>query len=68
VNTAGQVIRSARLAKGISQTRLGELVGVTQPTVSKWESGGTIVLADLAAIITVLDLSWSDFDTEQVAS
>jgi transcriptional regulator with XRE-family HTH domain len=65
----GELIREARKAKGLTQAELGGLVGVSQPTIGRWETNQlTPKLADLAALVTVLDLSWSDFDPEQVAS
>lgn len=33
----GQRIKAARQSAGLSQSRLAELLGVTQPTVSGWE-------------------------------
>jgi transcriptional regulator with XRE-family HTH domain len=35
----GSELRSARLAAGLSQRELGELVGSTQPEISRWETG-----------------------------
>lgn len=35
----GDTIRDARKKKGLTQERLGELVGVTPQAVSKWENG-----------------------------
>jgi transcriptional regulator with XRE-family HTH domain len=36
---AGQILRESRLRSGLSQRRLAELAGVTQPTVARIESG-----------------------------
>jgi transcriptional regulator with XRE-family HTH domain len=36
---AGQILRESRLRSGLSQRRLAELGGVTQPTVARIESG-----------------------------
>ena len=36
---AGQILRESRLRSGLSQRRLSELAGVTQPTVARIESG-----------------------------
>ncbi|MFQ5974103.1 MAG: helix-turn-helix domain-containing protein [Alphaproteobacteria bacterium] len=38
--TIGERIRAARNAAGLSQARLAERVGVSQPTVNNWEHGG----------------------------
>lgn len=35
----GEKMKAARLAKGFSQTELGELVGVTKATISTYENG-----------------------------
>jgi len=35
---AGQILRESRLRSGLSQRRLAELAGVTQPTVARIES------------------------------
>ncbi len=35
----GATIKSLREAKGITQTRLAEMIGVTGKAVSKWETG-----------------------------
>ncbi len=36
---AGQILRESRLRAGLSQRRLAELAGVTQPTVARIERG-----------------------------
>lgn len=36
---AGALLRSARLRLGLSQTAFADLIGVTQPTLSAYESG-----------------------------
>lgn len=38
----GATIREARMQKGLTQQELGEAVGVSKPTIAKWESGQTI--------------------------
>lgn len=35
----GRNVRLSRKARGISQKALADLVGVTKPTVSRWEAG-----------------------------
>ena len=35
----GQILRESRLRTGLSQRRLAELAGVTQPTVARIENG-----------------------------
>lgn len=36
--TVGSVLRSARIAAGLTQEALAEAMGVKQPTVSAWEA------------------------------
>jgi transcriptional regulator with XRE-family HTH domain len=36
---AGQILRESRLRAGLSQRRLAELAGVTQPTIARMERG-----------------------------
>ena len=38
----GEVIRAARIEKGLSQTELARELEVTQVTISYWENGLTI--------------------------
>ena len=40
MSVIGKQIKKYRVAKGISQEQLGQLVGVTTQAVSKWERGG----------------------------
>lgn len=50
-------IKNARKAKGLSQTRFGELIGVPQSHISKIEKGGVdIKLSSLIQIARALDL------------
>lgn len=41
MSVIGQQIKKFRMAKGVTQEQLGQLVGVTTQAVSKWECGGT---------------------------
>lgn len=38
----GELLRSRREAQGLEQVELARLLGVTQQTVSKWETGVTV--------------------------
>ena len=38
----GELLRSRREAQGLEQAELARLLGVTQQTVSKWETGVTV--------------------------
>lgn len=52
-----EAIKSARKAKGLSQTSFGELIGVPQSHISKIEKGGVdIKLSSLIQIARALDL------------
>ena len=54
----GDRIKSARLAKGMSQEKLGEKLGVSFQAVSSWETGKFIPDSDhLPALSQTLDLS-----------
>lgn len=44
-------IREGRLKKGFSQSRLGELTGVSRSAVNQWESGGTVPDAERLPLI-----------------
>ncbi len=37
---AGALLRSARIRSGLSQTAFAHLIGISQPTLSAYESGG----------------------------
>lgn len=56
----GNTIRNARLAKGLTQKKLGELVGAHERTVSGWEADRTQPSQDqLEALCKYLDLDSS---------
>lgn len=38
-DTFGELVRVVRMSRGVSQTALATRLGVSQPVVSKWESG-----------------------------
>ena len=55
---SSEVIKRARNKTNVSQTRLAELLGVSQPLVSSWECGKvTAGLDDLVAIEKVLGIT-----------
>ena len=37
--TIGEKIKAKRLEKGLTQKRLGELSGIAEPTIRRYESG-----------------------------
>ncbi len=57
MGVVGQQIKKFRVAKGITQEQLGELVGVTTQAVSKWERGGTPDIELLPTLSQVLSVS-----------
>lgn len=52
--TIGKQLAQLRARKGITQTELGERVGVSFQAVSKWERGET--LPDVSVLITLADV------------
>ena len=63
----GELIREARKGKNYTQSELGDLIGVTNKAVSRWENGESFpdigVLENLAQ---VLDLKVQDIVTGEV--
>jgi transcriptional regulator with XRE-family HTH domain len=56
--TAGQFIREAREARGLSQGQLGDLLGVSNRLVSHYETGRVMLTAErLDALALALDLN-----------
>jgi transcriptional regulator with XRE-family HTH domain len=52
----GERVRKYRRQKGLSQERLGELVGFSQSKISKIENGDWNSLSDLRLIAKALDV------------
>jgi transcriptional regulator with XRE-family HTH domain len=52
VNRAGGLIAAARLKRHLTQTRLAELAGTTQPTISAYERGAKV--PDLVTLERIL--------------
>jgi transcriptional regulator with XRE-family HTH domain len=52
---AGAAIQALREARGLSQTRLAELLGVSQPWVSRVEDQDDVLLSTLLRIVDALD-------------
>lgn len=57
MSVLGIQIKKFRMAKGITQEQLGQLVGVTTQAVSKWERGGTPDAELLPALSEALGVS-----------
>ena len=58
----GQLIKDARMAKGLTQEDLGKLVGVQKSAVAKWENGRVVNIkrSSLQRIAIALDIKGSD--------
>lgn len=53
----GEILRTRRAEQGLEQRDVADRLGVTQQTVSKWETGVTIPRAPrIAALASLLDL------------
>lgn len=63
MSTIGDRIKEARLRKRMRQWQLAEAVGVSQPSVRKWESGGAPDRTRIPAIARVLEVDkiWLEF-------
>lgn len=62
----GLKIREARLAKGLTQQELGELVGLQKSAIAKYESGRVVNIkrSTLQKLAKALDLRGSDLVIE----
>ena len=61
----GRRVKFLRLDKGISQTKMAELIGLSQTNLSNMESGRTaITIQNLFKMSDVLECSMADFFTE----
>lgn len=58
----GQIIKDARIAKGLTQEELGTLVGVQKSAVAKWENGRVVNIkrSSLQKLAIALDIRGSD--------
>jgi transcriptional regulator with XRE-family HTH domain len=55
----GERIKKARLAKRWSQSRLGESIGVSQPSISDMESGNSYpIMENLSKLAVALDVNF----------
>jgi transcriptional regulator with XRE-family HTH domain len=69
--TTGERIRKARIDKGLTQKQLGELCGIAEPNIRKYELGtqnpkiGTVRrIADALAIDPMILITWESFPDE----
>ena len=54
------MIRALREARGMTQTKLAELAGLSQSTISVIEGGGTTTTAALESIAEALECQMAD--------
>lgn len=61
--TFGEKIKNARRAKGLTQEKLGEILGVQKSAIAKYENGRVVNIKreTLLHIIDVLELNANDF-------
>ena len=64
--TVGEKIKAARKAKGLSQRKVAELLGVSQPVYHAWEHGdGVPSWARMKTIALVLGVSLDELAREE---
>lgn len=63
----GQLIKEARIAKGLTQEQLGEIVGVQKSAIAKYENGRVVNIkrSTLQKLAVALGLKGSDLITEK---
>ena len=71
---ANEVIKMRRLDLGLTQKEIADRCGVTEATVSRWESGDikSMRRGNIAALARVLDvppsvlMDWEEYDAERI--
>ena len=48
----GELIKNARIKKGYTQVELGDLLGVTNKAISRWEKGDTVPSTDTLKLLS----------------
>lgn len=66
IEALGQRLRTARLARGMTQSHLAERVGVDRTTIGKLESGDPAT--SLSTVLRVLSALGLDHDIDQIAA
>lgn len=63
----GMIIKNARLAKGLTQEQLGNIVGVQKSAIAKYENGRVVNIkrSTLQKLAIALDLKGSDLIEEK---
>lgn len=64
----GKIIKDARLAKGLTQEELGNIVGVQKSAIAKYETGRVVNIkrSTLKGLAKALDLKGSDLIGEEI--
>lgn len=62
MDNIGKIIKDARIAKGLTQEELGNLVGVQKSAIAKYENGRVVNIkrSTLQGLATVLNLKWQE--------
>lgn len=64
--TVGEKIKTARTEKGLSQRKMAELLGVSQPAYLEWEHGDSVPnWARMKSIAKVLEISLDELAKEE---
>lgn len=64
--TVGEKIKTARTEKGLSQRKMAELLGVSQPAYLEWEHGDSVPnWARMKSIAKVLGISLDELAKEE---
>lgn len=68
MDNIGQLIREARIAKGLTQEELGKLVGVQKSAIAKYENGRVVNIkrSTLQGLARALDLKGADLIDEEI--
>ena len=61
----GEKVRKYRRQKGLSQERLGEMIGFSQSKISKIENGDWDSLSDLKLIAAALEVKIEELITDR---
>lgn len=64
----GKLIKDARIAKGLTQEELGNMVGVQKSAIAKYENGRVVNIkrSTLKGLAKALDLKGSDLIDEEI--
>lgn len=68
MDNIGQLIKQARIAKGLTQEELGKLVGVQKSAIAKYENGRVVNIkrSTLQGLAKALDLKGADLIDEEI--